>query len=154
MDCSITDTSANIIGATQDIINIFRGNIFNNLSNKFSGKGAKQTAAYEFLKDLALSKSTVTIVNKLDVLPNMVIESLSFPRTNETGDRLFFSITLQQISYATVSKTTSPSLSRSYNLGGNLNLGKQANRVPTAQESAKGASALTNILQKGIGINF
>lgn len=143
MDCSITDSSANLIGAVKEVVDIFNGNILTNLSNRFQGKGAKQTAAYEFLKDLALSKSTVTIVNKLDVLPNMAIESLSIPRNNEVGDRLYFSITLQQLSYATVSKTTS--LNKTYNLGGianKLNLGKQTNRIATPQETEKGGSTL------------
>ena len=146
MDCSITDSAADLIGGIREIGNLFSGNILTNLSNRFQGKGAKQTAAYEFLKNLALSKSTVTIVNKLDVLPNMAIESLSLPRTNETGDRLFFSITLQQLSFASVEKVTS--LGKVYNLKGKLNLGKQESRAPTTQEAVKGGFAYNALYGK------
>lgn len=141
MDCSITDTAGDLIGGIREIGSLFNGNILTNLSNRFQGKGAKQTAAYEFLKDLAGSKSTVTIVNKLDVLPNMAVESVSMPRTSETGDRLYFSITLQQISYATVARTTS--LSNKYNVTGKTNLGKQVSKDATPDEANKAASALS-----------
>ena len=140
MDCSITDSAGDLVEALQEIGSLFNGNILTNLSNKFRGKGAKQTAAYEFLKDLAGSKSTVTIVDKLDVLPNMTIESVSFPRTNETGDRLFFSINLKQIRFATVEKATG--LNRTYNIGGKLNLGKQESRVAAPEEAEKAKSTL------------
>jgi hypothetical protein len=147
MDCSITDSAGDIVSGIREIGSLFSGNILNNLSNRFQGKGAKQTAAYEFLKDLAGSKSTVTIVNKLDVLPNMAVESVSMPRTKETGDRLYFTITLQQITYATVEKTTG--LSKKYNLAGKLNLGKQDSKLASVEESSKAKSALVSIL--GIG---
>jgi hypothetical protein len=142
MDCSITDSAGDIIGGIREIGSLFKGNLLTNLSNKFQGKGAKQTAAYEFLKDLAGSKATVTIVNKLDVLPNMAIESVSMPRTSETGDRLYFSITLQQISYATVARTTS--LNNKYNVSGKVNIGKQNSKVATPEETIKAKSTLAN----------
>ncbi len=142
MECSITDDSGDLIDAVREIGSLFQGNILTNLSNKFQGKGAKQTAAYEFLKDLANSKSTVTIVNKLDVLPNMAVESVSMPRSKETGDRLYFTITLQQISFATVDRTTS--LNNKYNLTGSKNLGKQVNLNPNIDQKEKGASAMLN----------
>ena len=142
MDCSITDSAGDIIGGIREIGSLFNGNLLTNLSNRFQGKGAKQTAAYEFLKDLAGSKSTVTVINKLDVLPNMAIESVSMPRTSETGDRLYFSITLQQISYATVARTTS--LSNKYNVGGKVNLGKQNSRPAAPEEVTKIKSAGIN----------
>ncbi len=140
MDCSITDSAGDLVGGLREIGSLFTGNILTNLSNRYQGKGAKQTAAYEFLKDLAGSKSTVTIVNKLDVLQNMAVETVSMPRSNETGDRLFFSITLQQISFATVERTTG--LSRKYNIAGKLNLGKQESRPTTTEETQKAGSTL------------
>lgn len=142
MECSITDDSGSIIDGIREIGSLFQGNILTNLSNKFQGKGAKQTAAYEFLKDLAGSKSTVTIVNKLDVLPNMAVETISMPRSKETGDRLYFSITLQQISYATVARTTL--LNNKYNISGVKNLGKQTNLKPNIDQEEQGRTALLN----------
>jgi len=142
MECSITDSAGNIVDNFREIGSLFKGNFLTNLSNKFQGKGAKQTAAYEFLKDLAGSKSTVTIVSKLDVLPNMAVESISMPRNSETGDRLYFTITLQQITYATVARTTS--LNNKYNVNGKVNLGKQTNKPVTQDEAVKANTALYN----------
>ena len=146
MECSITDDSGNIIDGLREIGSLFQGNILTNISNKFQGKGAKQTAAYEFLKDLAGSKSTVTIVNKLDVLPNMAVESVSMPRSKETGDRLYFTITLQQISFATVARTSI--LNNKYNIKGVTNLGKQVNLKPNVEQEEQGRTALSNIGSK------
>lgn len=146
MDCSITDSAGDLVGGIREIGALFTGNILNNISNKFQGKGPKQTAAYEFLKDLANSKSTVTIVNKLDVLPNMAIESVSMPRTNETGDRLYFSITLQQLSFATVQRTTL--LNNKYNVAGKLNLGKQTSRIAKPEEVLKAESPMISLGRK------
>jgi hypothetical protein len=147
MDCSITDSSSNIISAVRDIAGLLNGNILNNLANKFKGKGVKQIDAYQYLKDLVGSKSTITIVDKLDVFRDMAVLSISVPRTSETGDRLYFSITLRQIKYATVAYATG--LNRSYNINGRTSLGKQNSKEATPEQVVRTKTASANL--SGLG---
>jgi hypothetical protein len=147
MEGSITDTSVDIVGTAKNVIGLFDGNFLNNVTDKFKGKGAKQTAAYQILKDLQATKSLVTVVNYLDTFDNMVIETLSFPRNNQTGNRLLFEITLKQITLATVKTVSISRNPRNVQdmISNKFQLGKQQTTLPTPVEKKAVGSALFNM---------
>lgn len=147
MTGSITDSSVDVFNTAKDFINIFDGNILTNVVDKFRGRGTKSTLAYELLKDLHTTKSTVSIINYLDTFDNMIIETLSFPRNNKTGDRLFFEITLKQITLASVKTVNISSSSRSTvdAYSSKSILGRQQTKAPTSTETSNTRSAAKNI---------
>jgi hypothetical protein len=147
MTGSITESSVDIIGTVKDIASLLQGNILNNIIDKFAGVGTKSAIAYQLLKDLHTSKAMVSVVNYLDSFDNMVIETLTFPRDNTTGNRLFFEITLKQITLATVSTVSISKNPRNVRdmLSGKLETGRQQSKVPTNLESSKTTSALKTI---------
>lgn len=149
MEGSITDTSVDIVGTIKDVAGLFDGNLLNNLVDKFKGKGSKSTAAYELLKDLHASKSLVTVVNYLDTFDNMVIETLTFPRDNKVGNRLFFEITLKQITLASVKTVSISRNPRSVQdmVNNKLETGRQQTNTPTPVEAGKTGSALFNMFR-------
>ena len=148
MEGSITDTSVDLVGTAKNVINMFDGNLLNNVINKFNGKGQKQTAAYEFLKDLHDNKTIVTIVNYLDTFENMVIESLNFPRSRDTGERLFFTITLKQVTLASMKNVSISNNPRGVQdmINSKLSLGKQQTTTPNIAETTKASSSLFNAI--------
>jgi hypothetical protein len=149
MEGSITEASVDIIGTVKDIAGLFDGNLLNNAVNKFKGNSTKLTAAYELLKDLHASKSLVTVINYLDTFDNMVIETLTFPRDNKVGNRLFFEITLKQITLASVKTVSISRNPRSVQdmINNKLETGRQQTNAPTPLESVKTSSALFNMFR-------
>ena len=144
---SITDASVDIVGTAKDFVNLFDGNLLNNVIDKFRGKGSKSTAAYELLKDMHVNKAVFTVVNYLDTFDNMVIETLTFPRDNTIGNRLFFEATLKQITLATVRTVNISNNPRGVRdvISNKLETGRQQTKVPSTLETVKGRSALSNI---------
>jgi hypothetical protein len=133
LEGSITDTPIDVIGTAKSVLNLFDGNLLNNIKDKFNGKGRKQITAYEILKDIHINRSVVDVVNYWDTFENMVIETLTFPRDNRTGNRLKFEITLKQITLASVKKvdiSNNPSDVQDL-LGTNNKLGNQETKGPT-----------------------
>lgn len=144
---SITDASVDIVGTAKDFVNLFDGNLLNNVIDKFRGKGSKSTAAYELLKDMHVNKAVFTVVNYLDTFDNMVIETLTFPRDNTIGNRLFFEATLKQITLATVRTVNISNNPRGVRdlISNKLETGRQQTKVPSTLEAVKGRSGLSNI---------
>jgi hypothetical protein len=103
---SIVDNTFDIVGNVQQITNIFTGNIANNLLNAVKGVSVKQATAYQILQTLNFNKQRVTVVFKLDVFDNMIIEDLTFTNDGDTSNRLFFDITLVQVKQANVETTS------------------------------------------------
>lgn len=105
---SIVDNTFDIVGNVQQITNIFTGNIANNLLNVVKGVSVKQATAYQILQTLNFNKQRVTVVFKLDVFDNMIIEDLTFTNDGNTTNRLSFDITLIQVKQANVETTSIP----------------------------------------------
>jgi hypothetical protein len=137
---AILDSSTDIISTIQNTASLFSGNILDNIY----GKSRKQLAAYEFLKDTYYNKTPVTIVSYYDTFENMVIENMTFPRNGETGDQLYFEITLKQI---TLTDVAFVSLSRATKnvqdmLQKKTNLGRQETIEASEQVKKKTKSIL------------
>lgn len=144
---SVTDSPIDIIGTAKTVFNIFDGNVLNNIVDQYKGKGRNQITAYEVLTDIYNNRVMVDVVSYLDVFSNMVIESLSFPRDNATGNRLLFEVTLKQITLAdvkTISFSNNP-LSVQDTISSRINNGSQPTKDPTP--SVK--EATQSLLRKG-----
>lgn len=141
---SIIDAPVDIFGSVKSVASLFTGgNVLNNIKETYLGKGRKQVTAYEALKDLATLNSVITIVNYWDTFNNMVIESLSFPRDEKTGARLYFEATLKQVTFANVALVTISSRTRDA-LNTKTKLGSQPTKAVTVEQKEKVGSFLFN----------
>lgn len=146
LQCAILDSPVGVIATTASVIDIFSGNIVANLVDRYKGKGRNQIAAYKILRDMWEQGTIFTVVSYTDVIDNLVIESLDFPRDGQTGDRLLFTISLKRLEFAE-SLTTAvsiPIVSSSINdlVSGRLNLGGQVTSSPAVGEVASTSSLL------------
>lgn len=142
LEGSIIDDAIDIVGTSQNILNLFDGNPFNNFSavNQLS---TKERTAYEILKTLNANKQTLTVVTQLDSFTNMAIESLTFPKDEETGVRLLFQITLKQITYVNVQNVFISGDRRPTRdlIADRLNFGTQETKDLTTKEVEESGSA-------------
>lgn len=140
---SITDSPIDVISTAKTIVNLFDGNILNNVVDKYKGKGRNQITAYEVLKDIHSNRLLVDVVNYLDTFSNMAIESLSFPRDNQTGNRLLFQVTLKQVTLAAVKTVVISNNNRNVQdvISNRVKLGTPGTKDPTPTET-KGVSAI------------
>lgn len=135
LECAILNTPIGIVSNITSVTDIFSGNIRENISNRLRGKSRNQVAAYELLTDLQAQGTIFTVVSYNDVIDNLVIEDLSFPRDADTGDRLFFNISLKQLRFSQALTVNIPQISSSVNdlVSDTVNLGTQttSNLTPT-----------------------
>ena len=147
LEGSIIDSAIDIIGTSQSILDLFSGNPITNISNKIQGISTKERTAYEVLKALNINKQPVTVVTGLDTFENMAIESLAFPRDEDTNARLLFQITLKQITYVNVQNVFISGNRRPTRdlISDRLNFGTQQTNVLTPREDQASGSALANL---------
>lgn len=147
LEGSIIDSAIDIVGTSQNILNLFDGNLLTNISNKIQGLSTKERTAYEVLKALNTNKQPVTVVTALDSFENMAIESLTFPRDEDTNARLLFQITLKQITYVSVQNVFISGNRRPTRdlISDRLNFGTQQTNVLTPREDQASGSALANL---------
>lgn len=147
LEGSIIDSSIDIIGTTQNIIDVFNGSPFTNVANKIQGLSTKERTAYEVLKALNANKQPVTVITALDSFENMAIETLAFPRDEETNARLLFQITLKQITYVNVERVFVAGNRRPTRdlISDRLNFGTQQTENLTSKENVAAGSALANL---------
>lgn len=148
LEGSIIDSSIDIIGTSQNVIDLFNGNLFTNVANKIQGLSTKERTAYEVLKALNANKQPVTVVTALDSFENMAIETLTFPRDQETNARLLFQIMLKQVTYVNVERVFISGNRRPTRdlISDKLNFGTQQTESLTTRENAATGSALANWL--------
>lgn len=147
LEGSIIDSAIDIIGTSRSIIDLFSGNPLTNISNRLQGLSTKERTAYEVLKALNTNKQPVTVVTALDSFENMAIESLTFPRDEDTNARLLFQITLKQITYVNVENVFISGNRRPTRdlISDRLNFGTQQTNIITPREESAARSALKNI---------
>lgn len=92
--------------------------------------------AYEELKRINDDKEVVTIVSGLRVYENMHLNSISIPRSSETGNSLVFDISATQIRIANSQTTTIPKSQ----LGGTT---EDVNQAQNTADTGKGTSGQT-----------
>jgi hypothetical protein len=121
MDCVVSDTP---IGFVRDV----RGE-----------NALPSDDAYALLIDLRDSREPVDIETSLRTFENMVLESLSIPRSPQNGDALRFTASFVQIQLVTNARTTvrtaAPRGQKARNLG-NKPVVTQPTPSPTVQTSA------------------
>lgn len=71
-----------------------------------SGVAGYAQSAYQELKRLRLSKTTLTVVTSLETYEDMVIENLSIPVSSRTGDALVFTVNLVELETVDLKTTT------------------------------------------------
>lgn len=145
LQCAILDSPVGILATARSVLDIFSGDILENISNKYKGKGKNQIAAYEILTDMQKERIIFTLVGYNDVIDNLVIESLEFPRDGDTGNRLFFNIKLKQLRFAQSITVTVPQISTAVGdlIDSRLNLGGQVTKTPTATDARAFESTLS-----------
>lgn len=75
----------------------------------FRSPGSTPSAdAYGFLKSVRDARQPVTIETSLEVFDNMVLTTLSIPRTAETGDAIQFTCSFTEVQVVTNNRTTIP----------------------------------------------
>lgn len=140
---SIIDTPISVVGTIKNIAGVFTdSNILNNAKNFFGTKGKKQITAFEILTGIHHDRTIIDVVCNLNTYSNMVIESLTFPRDNRTGNRLLFEVALKQITLAKVKTVTISSNPRNVQdmLNNKTNLGIQQTTEP--DENQKGSASI------------
>lgn len=108
IDGTITDTSMKIYGVIETPLqkNTFSSMLKNARSLLPFGNVEKPSqAAFNILDKICKNKELVTVVCKRKVFKNMVIESLSIKEDSSTVNRLSFSCTLKQLTFASVTQT-------------------------------------------------
>ena len=73
-----------------------------------SGTNVPSSDALAFLKAVRDAREPITLATSLGAYENMVLRSLSVPRTGDTGDALRFRVTFQQVVLVTNARTTVP----------------------------------------------
>lgn len=73
--------------------------IFGGLLSGFSGISDRRVEAYEELKALNKARAPITVVTGLAVYDNMVMDSLKFPRDQNTGQRLLFTAEFKKVTF-------------------------------------------------------
>jgi hypothetical protein len=151
LEGSILDDTLDFVGGIKSGIELFSGNVFKNLAQKFKGKSQKILTAYEVLRNMAEANSTATfdVVNYYDVFKDMAIEKITIPKDTQTGERLHFTIELKQIKKAMV-KTTSFNSTRAYKstnglISEKVDYGRVEPKEVSTQAEIKAKSVLKNI---------
>lgn len=147
---SITDTPADIFGVVQKVQDFFSGDILTNAKNQFFNKSTRQISCYEALRDMHESKALIDVVTYWDTFSNLAILNLKFPRDANTGGRLYFEMTLKQITFADVEYSDISHNSRKVqdSLSNKVNLGKTQTTQATSDQKRSAtllASAAKNI---------
>jgi hypothetical protein len=136
LEGSIIDAPVNVIGAVTNAVGFLQGNIFDNVTNAFSGKGRRELTAFEALQDINANKAPVAVVCYWNSYENMIIETLTIPRTGKTGGCLYFEATLKQTSYADVQFVDISNNPRNVRdvISSKVNLGKKQTLEPTVEQ--------------------
>lgn len=139
---SITEDSIDVIGTAQNIIGLLDGNVLNNVVNKYKGKGRNQLTAFKVLNDLCATGTFIDVVCYWDSFSNMVIEDLKFPKDQQTGNRLYFEVSLKQMTLASVKTIVISNNPRSTQdlITNKVKLGAQETTTPTPTQETKARS--------------
>lgn len=120
------------------------------LADAFS---SRMTKAYNYMEALWESGNPVTIKTKFKTLENMVLESLSVPRSRQTGNAFSFSATFKEVTVVdTEASTVSPVSKKATakQAAPNENKGKQATQAPSTAGGSSFGSILSNLT--GVGL--
>lgn len=148
---SITDFASTFLENVENVRSLFNGNPITNFTNRFLDNRKKQLTAYKVLTDLYRNKQTVDVVCYWDNFSNMVIEKLNFPRNGETGQRLYFEVTLKQVSFSNVKTVNFSSLKTSVQnaIGSKVKLGYTEAIKPNTEETGRAQSGLVSLYNYG-----
>ncbi len=153
LQCAITNAPIGYLATANTIIDIFSGNILDNIKNHYKGKGRNIIAAYEILNDMIEQFTIVSVVTKLEVIENLIVEDIEFNEDNTTSDALVFNITLKQVKFAesvTINAGIRNNLLNANagykdSVAGKLNLGGQVTKGLNNEEKGKTATSLFNL---------
>lgn len=76
------------------------------IGNQYSGSGGKSVSCYQKLKELQYSRVPLTVMTRINIYRNMIIEHISAPQDFKTATGLRAIVALKQIITATISTTT------------------------------------------------
>lgn len=144
MEGFMVDTPQNLIGSIKSVIDLGRGNILQNIRDRFRGKGQKQNLAVEILAGIADNNVLVDVVAYRESFTNMLITSLEFLDEADSLERFFFKATLQQMLIVEPGNINdlNPASAVSNLLTNRSNLGNQIARMANSSESTKASAAI------------
>ena len=156
MDAVVSDTPISILGlgvSTDDFLgaaNDFFGGEKSAFEDLVKNDTRTPAEAWAYLNDTMELRTPFSVVTALDRYENMIITSLSAPRTAQNGKDLAFSIELREIITIKSSTTTIPG----FKLGDGADsasskgkLGKQSAKEANANQ-ADNSSALLKVFKK------
>jgi hypothetical protein len=147
--CAIINSPIGYLETAGTILNIFSGDILQNVKSHYQGKGKNIIAAYEILNDMIDQATIVSVSTKLEVIDNLIVEDIEYIEDNTTFDALAFRITLKQVAFAESATIDSSFFSNLNAISGfkdsissKLNLGSQVTKNLNSAEISKSSAAL------------
>lgn len=127
-----------------NVVSTLAGTTIGSLAGLVNLPPRKPEDAYKFLEEIWKKREPFSVVTKLKRYENMIITSLSVPRSASVGDSLQFTATLQQVTIVKTQTIEIPAFkiaSGSKARGASTaSLGKQATKTPATATGEKGSS--------------